>query len=86
LVDGEQAHGGGKTMWAYFDNRARRMGILDTKLIQAAAIFFALAIVKLFPQIMTVNIWWFIVLAIVCAIKPIITFYGKSAESSRKSN
>jgi hypothetical protein len=69
-------------MWEYFDKRARRLGILDTKLVQAAAIFFALVIVKLIPQIMNVSIWWFVVLAIACAIKPAITFYGGHAETS----
>jgi hypothetical protein len=68
-------------MWEYFDKRARRLGILDTKLVQAAAIFFALVIVKLVPQIMNVSIWWFVVLAVVCAIKPFITFYGVGAET-----
>lgn len=63
-------------MWAYFDERARRLGILDTKLSQAAAIFFALIVVKLFPRIMDVSIWWFVLLAVLCAIKPVITFYG----------
>jgi len=68
-------------MWEYFDKRARRLGILDTKLVQAAAIFFALVIVKLVPQIMNLSIWWFALLAIICAIKPIITFFGGSAEA-----
>ena len=68
-------------IWEYFDERARRLGILDTKLVQGAAIFSALVIVKLVPQIMTVSIWWFVVLAIVFAIKPIITFYGGGAET-----
>jgi len=63
-------------MWKYFDERAKRMGIVDTKLVQAAAVFFALVIVKLVPQIMNVNIWWFVGLTILCAIKPVITFYG----------
>ena len=67
-------------MWEYFDKRARRLGILDTKLAQAAAIFFALVIVKLIPQIMKVNIWWFALLAILCAIKPFITFYFSKIE------
>lgn len=67
-------------MWKYFDERARRLGILDTKLVQAAAIFFALTIVKIFPQVMNVNIWWFVVLAVVCAIKPLITFFGNGAK------
>jgi hypothetical protein len=62
-------------MWSYFDKRARRLGILDTKLAQAASMFFALVIAKLFPQIMEVNFIWFVLLAILCAVKPFITFY-----------
>jgi hypothetical protein len=70
-------------MWEYFDKRARRLGILDTKLVQAAAIFFALVIVKLVPQIMELSVWWFVVLAVVCAIKPMITFYRGDDDSGR---
>ncbi len=66
------------TMWGYFDRRARRLGILDTKLAQAAAICVALIVVKLIPKIMELNVWWFVLFAIVCAIKPLITFYGRN--------
>ncbi|MDH3216419.1 MAG: hypothetical protein OEN01_09035 [Candidatus Krumholzibacteria bacterium] len=62
-------------MWEYFDTRARRLGILDTKLAQAASIFLALVVVKLVPQILEVNVLWFVLLAILCAIKPVLTFY-----------
>lgn len=65
-------------MWANWDRRARRLGILDTKLAQAAAIFFALTIVKMFPRIMDLSIWWFAGLAALCAIRPVITFYCES--------
>lgn len=67
-------------LWNYFDERARRLGILETKLAQAAAIFTALIVVKLVPAIMEVNVWWFIVLAVLAAIKPVITFYGTEEE------
>jgi len=63
-------------IWSDMDARARRLGILDTKLAQGAAIFFALAIVKVFPRVMDVELWWFVVLAAACAVKPIITFFG----------
>jgi len=66
-------------MWKFFDERARRLGILDTKLAQGAAIFFALVIVKLVPEIMNVSMGWFIALAILFAIKPCITFFKPSA-------
>lgn len=66
--------------WTDMDRRARRLGILDTKLAQAAAIFMALAVVKLFPQIMAASIWWFIGLAALCAIKPTRTFFFAKGE------
>lgn len=62
-------------MWSYMDDRAKRLGILDTKLAQGASMFFALTMAKLIPQIMDVNIVWFILLGLICAIKPIITFF-----------
>ena len=64
-------------MWSNFDERARRLGILDTKLAQAAAIFLALSVVKVVPEIMNLSIWWFLSLALLCAIRPVFTFYGR---------
>lgn len=63
------------SLWADMDARARRLGILDTKLVQAAAVFAVLAVVKVVPQIMAVSVWWFVGLAALCAIKPFCTFY-----------
>ena len=59
------------------DRRIKKFGIIDEKLAQGAAIFFALIIVKLVPQIMDISIWWFVGLLIVCAIKPLYVFYLK---------
>ena len=59
------------------DRRIKRFSIIDEKLAQLAAIFFALIIVKLIPQIMDINIWWFAALLIICAIKPLYVFYIK---------
>jgi hypothetical protein len=63
------------SFWADMDERAHRLGILDTKLSQAAAILVACAVIKAAPRIVTVNAWWFIGLAALCAIKPLRTFY-----------
>lgn len=63
-------------LWDDFDQRAHRLGILDTKLAQGAAIFFVLVIVKLIPEILTLDVWLFAALALLCAIKPVITFFG----------
>jgi len=65
-------------LFSWMDERARRLGILDVKLAQGAAMFVALIVAKLVPQIMTVNVWWFAVLAGLCAIRPLIVFYGRA--------
>lgn len=65
-------------IWEYFDERARRLGILDTKLAQAATICVALIVVKLIPRILELNVWWFVLLGAVSAIKPLITFYSRN--------
>jgi hypothetical protein len=72
-------------IFGYFDERARRLGILDTKLAQGAAIFLALLIVKAFPRIMGISAWWFAALMVVCAVHPLITYYG-SGPSGRRAD
>ena len=69
------------TIWSYLDDRARRLGILDTKLAQGASMFFALTLAKLIPQIMDVNIRWFVILALLFAIKPFVTFFVQKENS-----
>jgi len=57
--------------------RVKKFDIIDLKLAQGAAMFFALIIVKLIPDIMNLSIWWFVVLLIICAIKPVYVFWIK---------
>ncbi len=45
------------SLYESFDERARRLGIIDTKLAQGAAVFFVLILVKLVPEIMNLSIW-----------------------------
>ena len=56
--------------------RVRRFDIIDVKLAQSVAFFLALIIAKLIPDIMDISIWWFIVLLILCAIKPFCVFWN----------
>ena len=60
-----------------FDQRVKRFGIVDVKLAQGAAMFFALIIAKLIPQIMDVSVWWFVVLLVGCAMRPAYVFWAK---------
>jgi len=57
------------------DQRVKKFGIVDMKLAQGAAMFFALIIAKLVPQIMEVSVWWFVVVLIGCAIRPVYVFW-----------
>ena len=59
------------------NQRIKKFNLVDEKLAQAAAIFFALIIVKPIPEIVNLSIWWFVVLLILCAIKPLYVFYIK---------
>jgi hypothetical protein len=57
------------------NQRVKKFDIVDVKLAQVTAMFFALIIVKLIPDIMDVSIWWFVALLVVCAIRPFYTFW-----------
>ena len=57
--------------------RVKKFSLIDVKLAQGAAMFFALIIAKLIPDIMDLSIWWFVALLIICAIKPCYVFWFK---------
>jgi hypothetical protein len=58
--------------------RVKKFDIIDVKLAQVVAMFLALIIAKLIPVIMDINIWWFVVLLIICAAKPVYVFWFKA--------
>jgi ABC-type maltose transport system permease subunit len=68
-------------LWTYFDERAKRIGIMDTKLVQGAAMCIAVVIVKMFPGILNISAGWFIAAALLLAIKPMMTFFGSDRPS-----
>lgn len=65
------------TIIEYMNQRVKRLTIFDIKLVQMCAMLVILVIVKLIPQIMCINIWWFILLLVICAIRPLYVFYVK---------
>lgn len=65
-------------LFAWMNNRINRFSIIDIKLVQGAAMCVMLIIAKLIPQIMTISIWWFVVLAIVFAIRPMYVMYFRT--------
>ena len=64
-------------LYRYFDERAKTLGIVDLKLVQGGMIFFTLIIVKVFPRIMNIDIWWFVALFVLFIARPIYVFFFK---------
>jgi hypothetical protein len=50
--------------WA--DNRVKKMGWMDVKLVAFAGMFAGVILVKWIPSILKINIWWFACIAILC--------------------
>jgi len=73
------------SMFEYFDSRAKKLGIVDTKLVQGASMFLALVIVKLVPEILSVSVWWFAGLSLACAVRPMFVFFGTGTDALRPS-
>ena len=63
----------------WLNQRVRKLSVFDVKLAQGVAMFLALIIAKLIPDIMDINIWWFVVLLILCVIKPFYVFWIKES-------
>lgn len=64
-------------IWENMNKRVKKFSILDVGFFKMAVIFGALIVAKLIPQIMDINIWWFVVLLVICIIKPLYVFYIK---------
>ncbi len=62
---------------ASMNQRAKKFNFWDLQLAQCSALILGLIIAKLAPQIMVVNIWWFIALFLLCAVRPFYVFYFK---------
>jgi len=61
----------------YFNDRVKTFTIIDIKLLQIAAMFVALILVKVFPQILKIGAGWLIVLALLFALRPIYVMFIK---------
>ena len=54
----------------YWNRKVEKFTIFDVKLAQCAAMAFMLVIVKVFPEIMNLSVWWFLALAVICVLRP----------------
>ena len=65
------------TFYGNLEERVKNLTLFDLKLIKLYVFFVTLIIVKLAPQLMNINIWWFIVFAVIFAAKPFYVFWCK---------
>ena len=54
------------------DRRAHRLGFVGVKLSSASALFAGFWVAQLFPDVLSVNVWWYVILSITLAIHPLI--------------
>ena len=59
----------------YFNERVKHLSIFDVKLVQISAMAIALIIVKFVPDILNLNVWWFVALVILASLRPLYVFY-----------
>lgn len=62
---------------AEMDGRVKKLGLLDLKLAQGAAMCVALIAAKLFPEILRPSVWWFVGALVLCAARPMYVFFIK---------
>ncbi len=55
----------------FFNKRLKRIGLLDIKLAQTAALFVGVIVAKLIPQVQSVSIWWLAGLALLFWARPV---------------
>jgi len=63
----------------FFNERVKRLNIFDIKLVQGCAMLLAVIIVKLFPQILEVSLFWFLAAIVILGIHPVYAFFIKHA-------
>ncbi len=66
---------------AYWNRMVRKFTIYDVKLAQIWAAAWTLVFVKIFPQIMQISVWWFVLMAVLCA--PRLFYVGFVKKSSQ---
>ena len=72
------------SMIDYWNRKEANFTIFDVKLAQGAAMAFVLIIVKLFPQIMDLSIWWFVAFAVICPLRPAYVMWIKDHEPGQQ--
>ena len=57
------------------DQQVKQFSFVDVKLLQLLSVSLGIILVKLVPQILEVDIWVFVIIAVACAVKPCCVFF-----------
>jgi len=60
-----------------FENYKKKMTMLDHSLVKLSCVAFGIFLVMWIPALMNLDKWWWLVIALVLAIKPWYVAYGK---------
>ncbi len=64
-------------LYRWLDDRAKRLGILDIKLVQLATACFVVLLIKFAPRIIIIRKEWFISIFFLALIRPLYVFWFK---------
>lgn len=69
---------------AFWERRLSRYGYWDHKLACLASICFGLILAKLFPQLITIDLWWLITAFMLLSILPLDKIFGPERPSNHR--
>jgi hypothetical protein len=74
------------TSWiGYWNRKVRKLTIIDLKLIQVTSMAGILIIVKLFPEVLNLSIWWFAALLVICILRPAYVIWIRDDEIGQRA-
>jgi len=74
------------TEWMdYWNRKVRKLTIIDVKLVQVMSMAIILIFAKIFPGIMELSVWWFVLVLVVCLPRPFYAFWLKEDPAERKA-
>jgi hypothetical protein len=64
-------------LWTWMDSRIRGLHLIDVQLIKLSVAAFILMIAKLWRPLLSLNWYWYALIALVAGIKPVSKVFGK---------
>jgi hypothetical protein len=61
----------------FYEEKIKNLTYWDIGLIKWGSMIFGVIMVKLFPQILKINVWWYVLIMMIFMIKPLYVFWFK---------